>query len=284
MTFSALIDGTLPHHNKFSSREGRTPTRGLNHHWAGIGGGDARLVNPNEAVSANYILYSDGRLFGQVPEEYRAWTSGSWEADSWSITIEIQNVAGRYPGANDDDPRSWPISDAAIAKLIQLWADVGARYGWGTINRDRIRGHREFAQTACPGGYVWHRLGWIAAEADSLMKGGGRVPLPKPKPKRRRMDMLGMRLNDGEGRYGKAGGWLFATFAPENKAVTYLANDDGKEDANQVSINMGFSFANLTYPAYEGYCAQAETFIDATVDPPVRLSGPKGKPGTKVLG
>lgn len=284
MVFSPLTDRVVPHHNKFSSRQGRRPTRGINHHWAGVGGGDTRLLDPREDVSANYILYSTGELVGQVPEEYRAFTSGSWEADSWSITVEIQNVAGRFPGANDSDPRSWPISDAALAKLIALWADVGSRYGWGTINRDRIRGHREFASTACPGGFVWNRLPAIAAASDAMMKGITPVVPDPPKPKRRNEKMLGMRLNDGRGRYGKKGAWFFATRDSDGKTITYLDNSDGNEDANQVSINMGFSFANLTYKAWEGYHLQADTFIDATVDPPVKLSGPKGKPGTTVIG
>lgn len=168
MTFSSLISGTLPHHNKFSSRYGAKITRGINHHWAGTQGGDSRLVNPNEAVSANYILYSDGRLFGQVPEEYRAWTSGSPAADNPSITIEIQNSGGRVNN-NDNDPNSWPISPRAMDTLIKLWADIGRRYKWGTINRSRLFGHREFASTACPGGYVWHRLTWIAEQADAIL-------------------------------------------------------------------------------------------------------------------
>lgn len=95
--------------------------------------------------------------------------------------------------------------------------------------------------------------------------------------------MLGMRLNDGNGRYGKKGEWYFATRDADGNTITYLSNSDGNEDANQVSINMGFGFANLTYKAWEGYHIGAENFIDATVDPPVRLSGPKGLPGTKVI-
>lgn len=199
MTFSSLISGTLPHHNKFSSRNGVKITRGINHHWAGTSGGDARLVDPNEAVSANYVLYSDGRLFGQVPEEYRAWTSGSWDADAPSITVEIQNSAGRWPGADDNDSRSWPISSRAMTTLIALWADVARRYGWGKITRSNIRGHREFASTACPGGYVWHRLEWIASEADAILN-------PKEQPKEAEEEeetMEGLYYLDGQTRYVK---------------------------------------------------------------------------------
>lgn len=199
MTFSSLISGTLPHHNKFSSRYGAKVTRGINHHWAGVSGGDARLLNPNEAASANYILYSDGRLFGQVPEEYRAWTSGSPEADNSSITIEIQN-SGRAVNNNDNDPNSWPISPRAMNTLIALWADVGRRYGWGKIDRSRIRGHREFASTACPGGYVWHRLTWIAEQADAILN----PKAPKePETEEEEIIMEGLYYREGNTRFVK---------------------------------------------------------------------------------
>ena len=168
MGFSPLTNGTAPHHNKFNSRNGRGISRIIVHHWAGTAGGDSRLTNPSADVSANYILYSNGTLIGQVPEEYRAWTSGSWEVDSPSITIEVQNS-----GVGGD----WPVSDAAINKLTQLIADLGRRYGWGSISFGaQVRGHREFVATACPGPYLWARLPQIAANANAQM--GGAAPAP----------------------------------------------------------------------------------------------------------
>src|SRR5512137_1655605 len=120
MTFSPLTSGKAPHHNKYSSRFNTPIQRVIVHHWAGTTGGDSRLTNPDQEVSANYILYSDGRLVGQVPEEFRAWTSGSPAADNQSITVETQNTA-----VGGD----WPVSDEAIAKLTELIADVANRYG-----------------------------------------------------------------------------------------------------------------------------------------------------------
>ena len=149
MTFSALISGTVPHHGKYSSRSGVKVSRIILHHWAGVYGGDTRLTNPNQAVSANYIVYSDGRIVGQVPEEYRAWTSGGWDYDAPSITIECQNssVGG-----------DWPVSAAAFNALIRLYADIASRYGFNKNSPATLRGHREFVATACPGPYLWARL------------------------------------------------------------------------------------------------------------------------------
>lgn len=188
MTFSNLTARSVAHHNKYASRQGRGVTRVIVHHWAGTAGGDARLTNPNEEVSANYILYGDGTLVGQVPEEYRAWTSGSWEADSYSITVEIQNSA---------TGGQWPVSDKAIAKLVELIADVGRRYKWGSVTRSRVRGHREFAATACPGPYLWDRLDSIAKQANTKL--GGKAPAPvKPSAPSGNLDAIAQAVLRGE--------------------------------------------------------------------------------------
>lgn len=171
MTVSTLTARTVPHHEKRSTRGGTPVSYMIVHHWAGTSGGDARLVNPSADVSANYILYSSGELVGQVPEEYRAWTSGSPAADNPAITIETQNSA-----AGGD----WPVSDEALEKLAQLAADLCERYGWGTLDRSRVRGHREFAQTACPGPYLFARLDWIVERGNEII-GGGEPPRPDKK-------------------------------------------------------------------------------------------------------
>lgn len=173
MTYSPLTNSTAPHHNKYSSRFGTPISRVIVHHWAGTRGGDTRLTDPNQEVSANYILYSDGTLVSQVPEEFRAWTSGSPAADNPSITIETQNSA-----AGGD----WPVSDAAIQKLTELIADIARRYGWGGVGDSNVAGHREFVATACPGPYLWERLPQITANANAMVQGGGPAPAPTPAP------------------------------------------------------------------------------------------------------
>jgi hypothetical protein len=154
----------------------------LQHHWAGIGGGDARLLNPSEQASASYIIYTDGAILGQVPEEFRPWTSGG-VIDESSVTIEVQNISTQING-NDSDPMSWQISDAAMNSIIRLTADVGIRHGWGGITLDTYQGHRQYYQTACPGGYIWARMGNIRSSAQSLFSGGldysGGIITPTP--------------------------------------------------------------------------------------------------------
>lgn len=179
MTFSSLIAGTVPHHNKYSSRNGQSIARLLQHHWAGTAGGDARLLDPNQQASATYIIYSDGSIYGQVPEEYRPWTSGSFDADAPAITIEVQNTAGAVNG-DDSHPDSWPISNKALDAICRLLADVATRYGWGGISEGNYQGHRQWFQTACPGGYIWARMGLIRNTAQAHYNGGGLVPSSVP--------------------------------------------------------------------------------------------------------
>lgn len=171
MTFSPLVDKQLVT-DKRSSRYGASITRVIVHHWAGTNGGVERLVQSSDLASANYIILSDGTLIGSVPEEYQAWTSGSQSADQPSITFEVQNseVGG-----------DWPVSDSAIATLTKTIADIAKRYGWGSVDRNRVRGHREFYATSCPGPYLYARLSDIAHNANALLAGGSVVSKEEPK-------------------------------------------------------------------------------------------------------
>lgn len=168
MTVSALASGTIPHRNKYHSREGTAIVQVIPHHWAGLSGGDVSLADPNRDASANYIIYSDGTIKSQVPEEFRAWTTGDWGVDAKSITYEIQNSGGQKHG-NDMHPDSWAVSDKAFDAVVRLTADIARRYRWGSVPAWRVRGHREFASTACPGGYLFSRLATIAARANALL-------------------------------------------------------------------------------------------------------------------
>lgn len=164
MGYSSLITRRQPPTSKkWSSRYLNKVSRVIVHHWAGTAGGVERLVYSSDAASANYIILNDGTLIGSVDEKYRAWTSGSAAADRPSITIEVQNET-RSP--------EWRVSAAAQETLVNLIADIAKRYGWGSITRSRVRGHREFASTACPGPYLYPRLGSIAARAQAKLVGG----------------------------------------------------------------------------------------------------------------
>ncbi|WGD38466.1 peptidoglycan recognition family protein [Lysinibacter sp. HNR] len=146
-------------------------SRMIVHHTAGgtNEGNVARLsTHPHPSPSANYCLLTTGQLVGIVPEERRAWTSGSDAADSPSITIETVNTGGAP---------EWPVSDAQIETLALLAADLSTRYRWGPLDRTRIIGHREVAQTACPGPYLYPRLEQIVTRANEILHTTGPAPV-----------------------------------------------------------------------------------------------------------
>jgi N-acetyl-anhydromuramyl-L-alanine amidase AmpD len=167
MTYSPLIDKAMPPTGryqgsvKWSARPTGVRINGLNvHHWAGTNmSGLDRLVKSNDPASANYLILNDGTLIGSVPEEYRAWTTSASANDDDKITVEIQN---------ETSSPSWRISDAAMATLIRLYADIAKRRNFPPI-RANLKGHQEYGiATACPGPYLLPRLDDVARKAAAL--------------------------------------------------------------------------------------------------------------------
>lgn len=183
MTFSQLISGTIPHHNKFSSRSGQSVVRVIQHHHAAASdAGTNRLTDPSAPASVHYNILSDGTIWGQVPEEYRAWTTGTFAADAPAITFEVQNCGGQING-NDDDPHSWPVTEEAYAAVVALLADIAVRYGWGAVSEGNYQGHRQWFATACPGGNLWWLMPRTRDLANGYMNGvSGEVDTPATPP------------------------------------------------------------------------------------------------------
>jgi len=152
MTFSGLTD-QIKQSKQCSSRNGTVIDTFLVHHQAGTNDDWTinAMVSGSKEVSANYTISNEGRVTGVVPEEDRAWTSGSTtdggkgaQWDRRSITVEIENMTG----APD-----WRISPAAFAAAVKLYKDLQNRY-----NIKFLYGHRDLYQlfkasypTYCPG-------------------------------------------------------------------------------------------------------------------------------------
>ncbi len=217
-TYSPLTAKVM-HTSKSESRRGNSITGVVVHHWAGTAGGVERLVHSSDAASANYIILSqdgphgkDGDIIGSVPEERRAWTSGSLAADAPRITIEVQNSS---TGGD------WPVSVAALRSLVRLIADIADRYGWGTLTTAHVRGHREFQSTTCPGPYLWSRRAQIIRDAQAA-RGGARVPVSHTKPatsKRRSGKVPGTGITvTADGDFGR---WTRTAYQERLKALGY---------------------------------------------------------------
>jgi hypothetical protein len=109
------------------------------------------MVTGSKEVSANYTISNEGRLTSVVPEERRAWTSGSTsdggkgaDWDHRSVTVEIENKTG--------DP-NWEISDKALDKAAALLHDLKKRYDIEHVlgHRDLWNKYKASYPTFCPG-------------------------------------------------------------------------------------------------------------------------------------
>lgn len=178
MTFSGLTN-QVRESSQRSNRNGARIDTFLIHHQAGTNDDSVinEMVTGSKQVSANYTISNEGRLTGVVPEEYRAWTSGSstdgGKGAAWdrrSITVEIENEAGAP---------NWPISPAAIDTAARLLNDLKARYGIVNVlgHRDLWNLYRASYATFCPGPST---VAGIVSRAGGLS--GTPTPTPPPTP------------------------------------------------------------------------------------------------------
>lgn len=137
-------------------------------------------------ASCNYGIGSDGRVMLCVPENQRSWCSSSGANDQRAVTIECAS----------DRTHPYAINNTVYNKLIDLCVDICQRNGknvllWlggkGSTAADKaacegytpksnemiLTAHRFYAQKACPGDYVYARLGNIASEVTKRL--GGKV-------------------------------------------------------------------------------------------------------------
>ena len=125
----------------------------LIHHQAGTNDDAviAAMVSGSRGVSANYTIGNEGRITCVVPEERRAWTSGSsydgGKGAAWdhrAVTVEIENESGSP---------DWGISDKAIDAAAQLLVDLRQRYTIKHVlgHRDLWNTYRASYATFCPG-------------------------------------------------------------------------------------------------------------------------------------
>ncbi len=177
---SKLVDYTKISPNKNSPRN-NSIKRITIHHMAGNASIETCgniFANSSRAASSNYGIGSDGRVGMYVEEKDRSWCSCSGSNDHQAITIEV---------ANDGGAPQWHVSDKALAKLIELCADICKRYGKKKLlwfgDRDKtlsytpksdemvITIHKWFAATGCPGPYLESKLSYIAKEVTKLLSG-----------------------------------------------------------------------------------------------------------------
>ena len=145
---------------------------------------DANFDKPTFKASSNYSVDRTGRKSLHIPEDKRAWTTGGLDANNEPIRVngisgsDIDHRAITIEVASDGF-HPYAITDAAYEGLIELLVDICKRHPaigrlrWkgdkslvGQPDKQNIAVHRWFAYKACPGDYIYERLGAIADEVN----------------------------------------------------------------------------------------------------------------------
>lgn len=130
------------------------------------------FASTDRQCSANYVVGKDGSIGLSVDEADRSWCSSNKANDHRAITIEVAS----------DTTHPYAVTDAAYNALIKLVADICQRNGikklvWSTTKNDRVNHlngcnmtvHRDFANKACPGEYLYSRHGEIAQKVNAIL-------------------------------------------------------------------------------------------------------------------
>lgn len=146
------------------------------------------FVSPTVQASCNYGIGADGRVSLCVEEKNRSWCSSSNSNDQRAVTIECAS----------DKNAPYAFKDAVYASLVNLCVDICQRNGKDKLlwlgDKDKtlayapkpgemvLTVHRWFANKACPGDWLYNRLGKLAAEVTKRLTGGstntGKVDVP----------------------------------------------------------------------------------------------------------
>lgn len=133
-------------------------------------------------ASCNYGIGRDGDVALVVEEKDRSWCSSSKENDHRAVTIECAS----------DTKHPYSITDAVWNTLIKLCTDICRRNGkdrliwFGDKNKTLaynpkpnemiLTVHRWFANKACPGDFIYARLGLLADTVTKAL-GGSAEPV-----------------------------------------------------------------------------------------------------------
>jgi len=150
------------------------------------------FANKSRKASSNYAIGSDGATACSVPENYRSWCTSNTAVDNRSITIEVANDGNGSAASIAKFGYAWHCTDQALVSLINLLVDICRRNNipklvWSsnkTYRMNRVGGanmycHRDYANKACPGDYIYSKEAWIAQQVNTLL---GVQPAPTPTP------------------------------------------------------------------------------------------------------
>ena len=133
------------------------------------------FISPSRQASCNYGIGTDGKVSLCVEEKNRSWCSSSNANDQRAVTIECAS----------DKTEPYAMNSKVYDSLIKLCTDICKRNGkrkllWlGDRNKTLnytpksdemvLTVHRWFANKSCPGGWLYARLGDLAAKVTAAL-------------------------------------------------------------------------------------------------------------------
>lgn len=133
------------------------------------------FTSPSVQASCNYAIGKDGRIGLCVEEKNRSWCSSSNSNDQRAVTIEC--------ASDKTDP--YAMTSAVYNSLIELCADICKRNEktkllWLSTkekslayepksNEMVLTVHRWFANKACPGDWLYSRMGDLASKVNAKL-------------------------------------------------------------------------------------------------------------------
>lgn len=263
MSNSPLVTYTRITKNKTSPRNHAIDTITIHcivGQWTAKQGCDY-FATTDRQCSANYVVGRDGSIGLSVDEKDRSWCSSNGTNDNRAITIEVAS----------DTTHPYAVTAKAYAALLDLVTDICKRNGikklvWSTNKNDRVNHrngcnmtvHRDFANKACPGEYLYSRHGEIAAEVNRRLQGasngGGVVVTPpaaeKPTggttgatvtPYHVRVKITNLNIRKGPGTNYGATGYI------RPGIYTIVAESTGKGAAKWGKLKSGAGWISLDY-------------------------------------
>ena len=147
------------------------------------------FANTDREASCNYAIGRAGDIAVSVNEDCRSWCSSSRANDQRAVTVECAS----------DTTHPYAMTEEVFNSLINLCVDICKRHGktkviwFGDKNKTLnyynqikpnemvITVHRWFAAKACPGDWLYNRLGEFANKVNARL--GGTTPI-KPEPEK----------------------------------------------------------------------------------------------------
>ena len=165
MSDSAMVDYIKISPHRTSPRNHKIDTITIHHMAGNLSVETCGNVFQTRQASSNYGIGTDGRVGMYVQEKDRSWASANAPNDHRAVTIEV---------ANDGGAPDWHVSDTALAKCVELCADICRRNGIQRLNftgdkSGNLTMHKWFYATTCPGPYLESRFPDIARQVNELL-------------------------------------------------------------------------------------------------------------------